>query len=390
MCHLGTFIGLGLGAGACQRKGEQLTDGNVVSAGCDLGHPPSHRTPRVASDLGEHRLPVPHQSTFDDADQRLVGPCGDVIAWRFPWRDAVGFGPYHGIMTPGTDSPLRFVVVTKVAHPWFDEVAKGAQSQADTMSGALVRPIAVEVMSPATATIVAQNEVLEAALHSAPAGIAIDPLGPVDAIPALATAQQLNIPVVVFDAPSPRAGITAVGNDFTEQGDLAAHRLAGLLNGAGVVAVMQGVPDAPNHRQRYEAQLAALAQYPGITVVDGGVDHDDIDVAESQAASVLHATADLRGYLACDASGPIGIARALVAADRVGQVQVVGMDAIGPIAAAVANGVLESSVATIPRMQGAMAILMLWQASLGLPLPRFVDTGIDIVTADNVGNFLDT
>lgn len=105
---------------------------------------------------------------------------------------------------------------------------------------------------------------------------------------------------------------------------------------------------------------------------------------------MLHTTADLRGYLACDASGPIGIARALVAADREGQVQVVGMDAIGPIAAAVANGVLESSVATIPRMQGAMAILMLWQASLGLPLPRFVDTGIDIVTADNVGNFLDT
>jgi ribose transport system substrate-binding protein len=44
---------------------------------------------------------------------------------------------------------------------------------------------------------------------------------------------------------------------------------------------MQGVPDAPNHRQRYDAQLAALARYPGITVVDGGLDHDDIDVAES-------------------------------------------------------------------------------------------------------------
>ena len=69
---------------------------------------------------------------------------------------------------------------------------------------------------------------------------------------------------------------------------------------------------------------------------------------------MLHTTADLRGYLACDASGPIGIARALVAADREGQVQVVGMDAIGPIAAAVANGVLESSVATISRMQGRL------------------------------------
>ena len=103
---------------------------------------------------------------------------------------------------------------------------------------------------------------------------------------------------------------------------------------------------------------------------------------------MLQSHPDLRGYLACDASGPIGIAQAVVAAGRVGQVKVVGMDSIRPIAAAVADGVLESSVATIPQMQGAMAVLMLWQASLGLPVPRYVDTGIDVVTADNAQDFL--
>ena len=49
---------------------------------------------------------------------------------------------------------------------------------------------------------------------------------------------------------------------------------------------------------------------------------------------------NLRGYLACDASGPIGIARAVVSAGRAGTVTVVGMDSIAPIAAAVADGVL--------------------------------------------------
>ncbi len=45
-------------------------------------------------------------------------------------------------------------------------------------------------------------------------------------------------------------------------------------------------------------------------------------------------------------------------------------------------------MATIPRMQGAMAVLMLWQASLGQPIPRFVDTGIEVVTAANAAEYL--
>jgi len=39
-------------------------------------------------------------------------------------------------------------------------------------------------------------------------------------------------------------------------------------------------------------------------------------------------------------------------------------------------------------MQGSMAVLMLWQASLGMPLPRAIDTGIDLITRENVDAFL--
>ena len=64
------------------------------------------------------------------------------------------------------------------------------------------------------------------------------------------------------------------------------------------------------------------------------------------------------------------------------------MDGIGPILEAVREGVLESSAATIPVMQGSMSILMLWQASLGAPMPQRIDTGIDLITSANVGSFV--
>jgi ribose transport system substrate-binding protein len=151
---------------------------------------------------------------------------------------------------------------------------------------------------------------------------------------------------------------------------------------------MQGFPSAPNHRERYEAQVAVLEKHPDISIVDGGTDNDDIEKAQGEAAAVLGAHPDLRGYLCCDAAGPIGIAAAVRKAGKVGKVTVVGMDGIGPILEAVKDGILESSASTIPVMQGSMSVLMLWQASLGVPIPQRIDTGIDVITRENVESFL--
>jgi hypothetical protein len=39
-------------------------------------------------------------------------------------------------------------------------------------------------------------------------------------------------------------------------------------------------------------------------------------------------------------------------------------------------------------MQGSMSILMLWQASHGIKIPQRIDTGIDLITMENVDNFI--
>jgi len=193
---------------------------------------------------------------------------------------------------------------------------------------------------------------------------------------------------MLFDSPSPEADITSIGNDFTEQGVIAAERLVKLLGGRGHVAVMQGFPTAPNHKERYEAQLAVLQQYPQITIVDGGIDNDDIPTAQQQATEVLAAHPDLSGYLCCDAAAPIGIAAAIKHAGMVGRVTVVGMDGIKPILQSIKDGILESSSSTRPRMQGAMSVVMLWLASQGIQTPQKIDTGIDVITRENVEKFL--
>jgi len=282
---------------------------------------------------------------------------------------------------------LRFIIVPKVSHPWFDEVNKGAQAQAEILSRELGVEVVVDYRPPSVADVVEQNAILEKAASSRPSGIAVDPVDTVGHMTAINRIRDQGIPVVLFDSPSPDASMTSVGNDFSQQGIIAAERLAKLIGCAGKVAVMQGYPTAPNHKERYEAQLAVLGKYPDITVVDGGIDNDDIETARQQASAVLESHPDLSGYLCCDASGPIGIASAIKNAGRVGKVKVVSMDGIKAILDAIKEGVIESSSATIPKMQGSMSILMLWQASLGVQIPQAIDTGIDVITQENVDRY---
>ena len=283
---------------------------------------------------------------------------------------------------------LRFIIVPKVAHPWYDEVNKGAQAQANLLSRELGIEVVVDYMPPTMADVAEQNAILEKAAATRPNGVAADLVDAVDHMTAIRHLRDLGIPVVLFDSPSPDPGITSIGNNYTQQGIIAAERLVKLIGHAGKVAVMQGYPSAPNHKQRYEAQLAVLRKYPDISVVDGGIDNDDIETARQQALAVLASHADLKGYLCCDASGPIGIATAIKEAGKVGRVKVVSIDGIKPILEAIKAGVIDASSATIPKMQGSMSILMLWQASLGVPMPQAIDTGIDVITQENVDAYL--
>ena len=284
---------------------------------------------------------------------------------------------------------LTFVIVPKCVHAWFDEVNKGAVKQAEVLSEQLGCEVKIDYRAPQTADVVEQNTTLEQAAATHPDGIALDPVDYEGSKAVIEEIQAQGIPVILFDAPSPEgSGLTSVGNDFSEQAKLAADKLADILGGEGKVAVMQGFPSAPNHAERYQAHLDALAAYPGIEVIDGGIDNDNIETAQQQAAAVLAANPDLAGYLNCDACGS-GVAAAIEEAGKAGQVKFVSMDNLIEILEYVKSGTITATSSTIPQMQGSMAVLMMWQASLGVEIPAKVDTGIAYIDETNIDEWIE-
>ena len=95
---------------------------------------------------------------------------------------------------------LRFIVVPKIAnHPWFNEVHKGAQAQANLLSRELGIEILVELMAATVCDVVEQNTILDQILRLKPTGVAVDPVDAVNHITAINHIKAAGIPVVLFD-----------------------------------------------------------------------------------------------------------------------------------------------------------------------------------------------
>jgi len=291
------------------------------------------------------------------------------------------------VMLPGLASaqdqqkPLRFVLVPKVVHPWFDLVNDGAKAAADMLTKTTGRKVVIEYRAPQKADVVEQNDIISRAIATRPDGIFVDLLDGKGNRAVLEEAVAQKIPVTVFDSVPPEGmELTGIGNDFCEQANIASERLVKLIGGKGEVAIMMGVPTAPNHAIRAECHKKTFAKYPDIKLVATGIDNDSIETAQKQAAAIMQANPNLKGWVACDAAGPIGIGQAIKEAGKVGKVTEVGLDNLPDLLALIKDGTVDSSSSTKPEMQGYWAVIATWQKTLGMPTPKYIDTGIAIIT----------
>ena len=275
--------------------------------------------------------------------------------------------------------PLRFVVITKVSHPWYDVVRGGAEAAAAMIQRQSGAAATIDYQAPAKAEVAAQAALLQAAIRSRPTGITIDLLDAARLRPLLEQARQQGIAVNVFDSEPPSGlPLTSIGNDFCQQARIASERLVQLLGGQGEVAIMQGVPTAPNHAIRVRCHREVFARHTGIRVVATPVDNDSIATAEQKASATMQAHPQLRGWVVADAGGGIGIGRAVQALGRTGQVKVVALDDLPEQLQLIRRGVVDSTAATKPRAQGYWAVVNLWQQQLGAPPIERIDTGIAV------------
>jgi ribose transport system substrate-binding protein len=297
-------------------------------------------------------------------------------------------GPTNLLAAP-KQKQYRFVIVPKVVHPWFDAVVDGAKAQAKLLEQMTGAKFVIDYRAPSKADVVLQNNILEQAAATKPDGITLDLLDAAGNKTVLQSIIRAGIPVAAFDSVLPEDIVgTSIGNDFCEQARIADRILVKLLNGKGKVAIMQGFPTAVNHRIRYQCHKDEFKKYPGIQVVAEGIDNDDIETAHKQAQAILAAHPDLNGFVDCDAAGPVGVSLAIKEAGLTGKVLHVGLDETPKeILKYIREGVMQASSSTKPLVQGQWAVLALFNRKNGMPAPKWIDTGVWVITKQNVDTY---
>jgi ribose transport system substrate-binding protein len=216
-------------------------------------------------------------------------------------------------------------------------------------------------------------------------------VNPITTTNLVAALHGANRPIVNVDSPidasaAKRAGIrvrTFIGTNDLAAGRLAAAKMVSLLQGGGTVALIGGPADSVNSRLRMNGFERGIRGT--LMTVVARVDADYVrTTAEVAAGRILHAHPRLSGFFAVNDEMALGVADAVRAAGKTGNVAIIGVDGIPEALDAVRAGSISATVSQYPYVMGRMAVEACVAAARGVPLPARVDAPIAVVTKSNV------
>jgi ribose transport system substrate-binding protein len=285
-------------------------------------------------------------------------------------------------------------VATNVSLPYWQE------AQAGFMDAARVLGVKGEFTGPAGYSPEDQLKEFQKAVASHPAGILVSPARPETFKDDIDLAVQQGIPVICVDSDSRESRRNLfIGTDNFRAGLEMGNRMATILNGRGVVAVIS-IPGQFNLDERYRGVLEAFRKFPGIQTTKIMDDKGDPRAANDQISAMVERKDKLDGILGLNASGGPGAAEALYRLGMSGKIAIVAMDKEPETLDWIKRGVIAAVVAQKPYTMSFYGLRFLddlhhnivrefkdWRTAPASPLPTLVDTGTAMVDKQNVEDF---
>ena len=283
-----------------------------------------------------------------------------------------------------------FVFVPKVIHPWYEAVKQGIEAAIADYAAEGIE-IKFEWDAPAEADVVVHTQKVQAAAAKQPDVIAVSVLDQASDGPIIDEVAATGVPVTTFDCDAPNSARTIfVGHSANKQDGIdLGEKMIELIGEEGEVAMLVGSLSAPNHIERCEGFREVMARYPGIKIVSEQADNDDLEKAISLTENIIKANPNLKGIFCCNASNPIGAARAVVDAGKEDQITIVGMDDMPEVIEFIQQGVISAVKVQNVFDIGYYSIKMMVDIADGKEVANEYPTGSYFVTPDNVQEYLD-
>lgn len=233
-----------------------------------------------------------------------------------------------------------------------------------------------------------QIQVVEGFLSQGVNGIVLAPLDANALVRPVQEARQAGIPTVVIDsALGSGDAVSFVATDNEKGGALAADRLGDLLKGKGRVLVLRYQEGSASTEAREQGFLDRMrSQYPGIEIVSSdqfaGPTRDTAKRASENLLNRFGAQVD--GIFTPNESSTAGMLLALQDVGKAGQIRFVGFDSSEAFVTAMRNAQLDGIVLQNPFEMGYQGVKVMVAHLRGQPIQSRVDTGVTIVTPDNL------
>jgi ribose transport system substrate-binding protein len=234
--------------------------------------------------------------------------------------------------------------------------------------------------------IAGQINIVEDAINRRVDGIVIAPSHGDSLVPIVLRAQREGIPVTIFDSGiSTESYLSYVATDNRAGGMLAGQRMGERLNGKGKVAILGVKKGSVSTDEREEGFAQKLKeQYPGIQLVQWLYGDASASKSLSTAEDILTSHPDLNGLFASNESSTVGAVRAIRQRNLGAQVVLVGFDATPDLVNNVRDSSIDSLVIQNPYKMGFEGVRTILDKLAGRESARRIDTGVTLLTRENV------
>ena len=253
--------------------------------------------------------------------------------------------------------------------------------------------VQVDIKMPPTGVPEEQNQILENLASQGYDAIAISAIAPDDQVRQL-NAVAAKTKVITFDSDMPKSNrLLYIGTNNFDAGKVAGQQIIKLLPEGGKMAVFVGRLSADNASQRLAGIEDAIKEH-NITIVDKREDNTDRAKARSNVEDIINAHPDLN--LVCGLwsyNGP-AISAAIDALGKKGKVLAAVFDEEDGTLKGIEQGTIQVTVVQKPYQFGYLASKWMHdlatnpdKAMAAIPADKKIDTGVEVITKDNVADF---
>jgi len=233
-----------------------------------------------------------------------------------------------------------------------------------------------------------QARIVEGFVAQGVSGIVLVPLDSHALVRPVEEAAAAGIPTLIVDSALDSTKIVSyVATDNNQGGVIAADRMGALLKGQGKVLLLRFEEGVASTHAREEGFVQELrTRFPRIELISSNQFAGPTRETARQTSENLLTRygGQLQGVFTPNESSTVGMLLALQDINQAGKVAFLGFDLSDTFITALGNGQLQGVVVQNPFRMGELGVKMMVEHLEGMPVEPRVDTGVLMVTPENL------